>query len=52
MKKAISLILSTTMAMGFATSVMANSTTQSIGVGVNNLGFVTDDGQLVMWGRN
>jgi alpha-tubulin suppressor-like RCC1 family protein len=52
MKKAISLILSATMAMGFATSVMANSTTQSIGIGVNNVGLVTDDGQLVMWGRN
>lgn len=52
MKKLMGLVLSVTMAMGFATSAMANTTTQSIGIGYGNVALVTEGGQLVMWGGN
>ncbi len=51
MKKIIALMTGALIA--FSTPLaMANSTTQSIGIGEHNLGFVTEGGQLIMWGRN
>ncbi len=51
MRKFIALTLGALIA--FSTPfAMANSTTQSIGIGEHNLGFVTEGGQLIMWGRN
>ena len=32
--------------------VLANSTASTVGTGINNVGIVTDKGQLMMWGKN
>ena len=48
-------LLTCIMALMLASSSVpayANSTTSSIGIGVNNMGVVTKSGQLVMWGLN
>ncbi len=51
MRKIISLFCTITLLMS-SVSVYANSTTTSMGIGYNHTGIVTEDGQLVMQGRN
>lgn len=51
MKKIVSLFCTITLLMS-SVSVYANSTTTSMGIGHNHTGIVTEDGQLIMQGRN